>query len=44
MGNLCDSCFGRDGREELTNDIDAETRRQQALEVIIEAFQLRFHL
>ncbi|XP_063695831.1 small VCP/p97-interacting protein [Culicoides brevitarsis] len=31
MGNLCDSCFGNQ-REELIEDIDPETRRQQALE------------
>lgn len=34
MGNLCDSCFGNQ-REELIEDIDPETRRQQALEVRI---------
>uniref|UniRef100_A0A336MSS9 CSON000765 protein n=1 Tax=Culicoides sonorensis TaxID=179676 RepID=A0A336MSS9_CULSO len=31
MGGLCDSCFGNQ-REELIEDIDPETRRQQALE------------
>lgn len=32
MGGLCSSCFG-DSREELIEDIDPETRRQQALQV-----------
>lgn len=35
MGGLCDSCFGNQQREELIEDVDPETRRQQALEVRI---------
>lgn len=33
MGNLCDSCFGNQREELIDEDVDPDTRRQQALEV-----------